>query len=137
VTHVARRGGLTALVVCLTCAAYAWPAPSAAARPATSSGRMRFRPRVGRGMGLIPSLSSRRSHRNEPSEAGIYTPLTYHGGPTMTGGVTVHTIFWAPGGYAFMGAPPGSQSYEGMIEQYLSDVAAASTGISGAPCLAT
>jgi hypothetical protein len=31
------------------------------------------------------------------------TPVTYHGGQTMTGGVTVHTLFWTGGTNPFQG----------------------------------
>jgi hypothetical protein len=50
----------------------------------------------------------------------------------MTGGVTVHTIYWTGGTNPFQGSPPGApHNYIGMIEQYLTDVAAASRGTSG------
>jgi hypothetical protein len=50
----------------------------------------------------------------------------------MTGGVTVHTIYWTGGTNPFQGRPPGApHNYIGMIEQYLTDVAAASRGTSG------
>src|SRR5436305_2776435 len=52
----------------------------------------------------------------------------------MTGGVTVHAIFWAPPGYSFPGAPPGSKSTEGLLEQYFNDVRVAGTGTAGQPC---
>jgi hypothetical protein len=42
----------------------------------------------------------------------------------MAGGVTVHTVFWAPSGYAFQGSPGGSvPTYEGMLKQFFGDVA--------------
>ncbi len=86
-------------------------------------------------MGLVPPIQDVGKKNFEPSENGIYTAVTYHGGPTMTGGVTVHTIFWAPSGYAFQGSPgAGIPSYEGLIEQYFTDVAAASSGTSGSSC---
>jgi hypothetical protein len=90
-----------------------------------------FRPRSGNALGLIPPVGL---HNLESSEAGIYSPLTYHGGPTMTGGVTVHTIFWGPAN-SFSPAPPGSKPYTALIQQYFTDVAADSTGTAGAPCL--
>jgi hypothetical protein len=65
------------------------------------------------------------------------TPVTYHGGQTMTGGVTVHAIFWSGGTNPFQGRPSGApHDYIGMIQQYLTDVAAASTGTSGQACTA-
>jgi hypothetical protein len=63
------------------------------------------------------------------------TPVTYHGGQTMTGGITVHTIFWSGGTSPFQGRPAGApHNYIGMIQQYLTDVAHASTGTSGQTC---
>jgi hypothetical protein len=52
----------------------------------------------------------------------------------MNGGVEVHLIFWAPPGYAFQGGPSGAPTYEGMIEQYYTDVAADSGPISPSNC---
>jgi hypothetical protein len=100
-----------------------------------SSGKPAFSPRIGNALGLVAPYPDRGNKNFEPNEAGIYTAVTYHGGPTMTGGVTVHTIFWAPPGFSFQGAPAaGVPSYEGTIEQYFTDVAAASTGTSGQSC---
>jgi hypothetical protein len=62
----------------------------------------------------------------QPTEMGVNIPVVYHGGSVMTGGVKVHTIFWAPSGFPFPGAPPESKSYEALIEQYYTDVAAES-----------
>ena len=51
----------------------------------------------------------------------------------QAGGVTVHTIFWAPSGFAFQGSPGApAPTYEGTIEKFYTDVSAASTGTSGA-----
>ena len=50
------------------------------------------------------------------------------------GGVTVHVIFWAPSGFPFQGGPTGAPTYEGLIEQYFTDVAHDSSGMSGAAC---
>jgi hypothetical protein len=63
----------------------------------------------------------------------------YHGGKTMTGGVTVHAIFWAPPGTSFPStAPAGARTNaltnEGIVRQFFSDVAAASTGTAGSAC---
>jgi hypothetical protein len=42
----------------------------------------------------------------------------------MRGGVTVHTIFWAPPGYAFAGSPGGGAlGYKALVEQFYTDVA--------------
>ena len=64
--------------------------------------------------------NSKRAHR-----VAACSRRTYHAGSVMTGGVTVHTIFWAPAGYGFQGSPGfGSRRYEGMIQQFFTDVAA-------------
>jgi hypothetical protein len=53
----------------------------------------------------------------------------------MTGGVTIHTIFWTGGTNDFQGRPAGApHNYIGMLKQYLTDVAANSTGTSGGTC---
>jgi hypothetical protein len=98
----------------------------------TASASTVFHPRVKNALGLIPPVNSQGNFNTEPSEGSVFTQVTYHGGQTMTGGITVHTIFWAPPGFAFQGAPTGSLSSEGMVEQFYNDVAAASTGTSGA-----
>jgi hypothetical protein len=82
-----------------------------------------FHPRVGHGLGLIPPVNSHGDFNTQPTEEGFLTPVTYHGGPVMSGGVTVHTIFWAPEGYAFQGAPKASLTYRKVIEQFYVDVA--------------
>src|SRR5208282_2169885 len=66
-----------------------------------------FRPRVDNALGLTPPVNSQGNLIAQPTEEGVLTPPVYHGGPVMTGGVTVHTIFWAPSGYSFQGAPSG------------------------------
>jgi len=91
---------------------------------------------VGSALGLFPAFTFQNG-RLQPAQAASQplTPLTYHGGQTMTGGITVHTIFWTGGTNAFQGRPPGAPAdYIGMIQQYLTDVAAASTGTSGGTC---
>ena len=75
-----------------------------------------FRPRIGPAMGLVPPLNRQHTLRAGDVASGALTPVTYHGGPVMAGGVTVHTIFWAPSGYAFEGSPgAGIPTYEGLI----------------------
>jgi hypothetical protein len=107
--------------VLLACLAFGAWAPSAAAATRV------FRPRVGHALGLIPPVNSQGNFNTQPTENGVLTPVVYHGGAVMNQGVTVHTIFWAPSGYAFQGSPgPGVPTYEGMIEQFFTDVAAAS-----------
>ncbi|MBV8999560.1 MAG: hypothetical protein JO304_10890 [Solirubrobacterales bacterium] len=118
-----------ALLVVLVCLALGAFASTAAASPT-------FHPRIRNALGLIPAVNSKGQYVAQPSEGSVFTPVVYHGGQTMTGGVTVHAIFWAPAGFAFQGAPPGSKSYEALIEQYYTDVQAANTGTSGATCTA-
>ena len=146
-SHLTRRTML-AVVLCVLSGALASGAaasiPTTATLfkpgPASTPGKVLtpgkgFHFRVGNALGLIPPVSQwagRKSQAGDPSLA--YIPATYHGGQTMTGGVTVHTIFWAPAGFAFQGAPAGSKSYINLIQQYLTDVAAASTGTSGGGC---
>ncbi|MBV8219760.1 MAG: hypothetical protein JO325_14955 [Solirubrobacterales bacterium] len=55
---------------------------------------------------------------------GAPVPEVYHGGSVMAGGLTVHTIFWSGGTHPFQGQPAGAPAnYEGMIEQFFTDVA--------------
>ena len=76
-----------------------------------------FRPRIGRAMGLIPA------HGQADPTSGTAIPVVYHGGSVMRG-VTVHTVFWAPGGYTFTGSPGGGvPGYEQLQQQFLVDVA--------------
>jgi hypothetical protein len=83
-----------------------------------------FTPRSGPAMGLVPPVDSHgQMTATDPATQGL-TPLTYHGGDVMGGGVTVHTIFWAPSGYSFQGSPGGGvPTYQGLIEQFFTDVA--------------
>ena len=63
-------------------------------------GATTFRPRVDNALGLIPPVNAEGNFNTaaEPNQAGLLTPVVYHGGKTMTGGVTVHAIFWTPAG---------------------------------------
>ena len=121
------RRVLLSVSVCAACLALA---PSAlAAKPV-------FHPRIRNALGLYPG-GTFQNGQFKPAQAASQplTPVTYHGGQTMTGGVTVHTIFWTGGTNPFQGKPPGApHNYIGMLQQYLTDVAAASTGTSGGPC---
>jgi hypothetical protein len=93
---------------------------------------------MGAALGLLPALTFRNG-RLQPAQTASQplTPVAYHGGQTMTGGVTVHTIFWTGGTNPFSGKPPGApHDYIGMIQQYLTDVSDASTGTSGQSCTA-
>ena len=84
------------------------PVPAALAR--------QFRPRVGFAMGVLPRYGT-------DVAAGIPIPVAYHGGSVMRD-VTVHTVFWAPPGYAFDGPPgAGVLGYRALIEQFLTDSA--------------
>ena len=83
-----------------------------------------FHPRLGAAMGLVPPVNSQGRMSTGDVATGSPIPLTYHGGQVMNQGVTVHTIFWAPSGYAFEGSPgPGIPTYEGLIQQFFTDVA--------------
>ncbi|HWF74127.1 MAG TPA: hypothetical protein VG186_12320, partial [Solirubrobacteraceae bacterium] len=76
-----------------------------------------FHARIGGALGLVPVAGG-------PDIAvGSNLPEAYHGGSVMRG-VTVHTVFWAPSGYKFSGAPaPGVLGYEPLVQKYFSDIA--------------
>jgi hypothetical protein len=94
-----------------------------------------FHPRVGNALGLIPPVNSQGNFNTEPTENGVFNAVTYHAGSVMNGGVAVHTIFWAPSGYAFQGSPgAGIPTYEGTIEKFYTDVAADSGPLSPSVC---
>jgi hypothetical protein len=101
--------GLGALIAL----ALALPAPALAATSAHAG----FRPRIGHAMGIMPA----RGAATPVNPSGI--PVAYHGGPVMRN-VTIHTMFWAPAGYAFDGSPgAGTAGYRVLIQQFLTDVA--------------
>ncbi len=111
------------LLIPLACVVLAALAPSALG--ATTA--QRFHPRVGRALGLNPPLNLKGPIKTLPGEEGQATPVIYRAGTVMTGGVTVHTIFWAPSGYSFQGSPgAGIPTYKGLIEQFYTDVAKSS-----------
>ena len=126
-SHTA-RGGLTLLsrlsliLAALGCLlALAVPAQGATA----------FRPRIDGALGLVAPADRHGQLIAHDVASGTLTPLIYHGGPAMSGGVTVHTIFWNGPGHPFQGSPgAGIPTYTGLIQQFFSDVAA-STGSSG------
>src|SRR5436305_3466758 len=121
----------------LSCLAFAGVSSGALASAGhkASLGQVHFHPRIDNALGLVPPAPDQGTKNFEPKQGGIYTAVTYHGGPTMTGGVTVHTIFWAPPGYSFQGSPgAGIPDYKGMIQQFFTDAAAGSTGTAGLPC---
>ena len=124
-----------AFAVCLALAPSALTASSALAKTSPAA-KPAFHPRIRNALGIFPQFTFRNG-RLQPAQSASQplTPLTYHGGATMTGGVTVHTIYWTGGTNPFQGQPPGApHDYIGMIEQYLTDVSAASTGTSGQTC---
>ncbi len=124
-----RWGALVATIMVVGAAALF--ADGAAAAPSVSAGSgagaaspTAFRPRIGRAMGLTPPVGHHASLMAGDPAAGALTPVLYHGGVVMSGGVTVHTIFWAPSGFAFQGSPgAGIPTYEGLIRQFFTDVA--------------
>ena len=127
-SHLTRRWALLTALVCVTCGAFCSSALAASGKPV-------WRPRIRNAMGLVPPIQDQGKKGFEPNEGGVFAAVTYRGGPTMTGGITVHTIFWAPPGYAFQGSPgAGIPTYTGTIEQFFTDAAAASTGTSGQTC---
>src|SRR5215469_8484891 len=132
--HLVPLAVLTMAAGLLTSAA----APMAAAAKTTprASANPVFHPRIGPALGIFPALTFQNGRlRPAQSASQPLTPLTYHGGQTMTGGITVHTIYWTGGTNPFQGRPPGApHNYIGMVEQYLTDVAHASTGTSGQTC---
>ena len=88
------------------------------AASAASAATARFRPRIGRAMGLIAPYGHR-DLASAPPE-----PVVYHGGSVMTPPVTVHTVFWAPPDHPFGGSPrllvPG---YEALAQRFFTDLA--------------
>jgi hypothetical protein len=119
--------GRAALPAAVCIAVFAFAASSALAAPS-------FYPRIRNALGLVPPVNSQGQVTLEPSENSVFTPVVYHGGQTMAGGVTIHAIFWAPPGFKFQGAPAFSLSYTDMISRYFSDLATDSTGTSGGTC---
>jgi hypothetical protein len=87
--------------------------------PAAASAAKPFRPRIGGAWGLMPPAG-----RGEVEIAtGENYPVVYHGGSVMRN-VTIHAVFWAPSGYQFESAPSvTAPSYEGLLEQWFTDVA--------------
>jgi hypothetical protein len=84
--------------------------------PASAATRT-FRARIGHGLGIVPPAG------RQEIALGTNDPVVYHGGPVMRN-VTVHTIFWAPSGYGFAGAPgPSTAGYEQLLQRFLADSA--------------
>jgi hypothetical protein len=100
-----------AIVVLLTVGLLCAPASPASAATRT------FRARIGHALGIVPPAG------RQEIALGTNIPVVYHGGPVMRN-VTVHTIFWAPNGYGFAGAPsPSSLGYEPLLQRFLADSA--------------
>lgn len=120
--------GLLTLVVCLVVGATASPALAA----------QKFRPRVGGALGLTPPFNKQGVAFNPDIASGGPTQVTYHGGSVMAGGVTVHAIYWDGNTSPFPGAPQaGVPTYEGLINQFFTDVAHDGTGTAGAAAACT
>jgi len=104
----------------------------------TASGAPAFRPRIDGALGLMPLVNRQGQFRAQDVASSAQTPVLYHGGKTMAAGVTVHTIFWAPSGYAFQGQRNGAPAgYEGLIQQFFTDVAADSSPVANGSCTTT
>ena len=76
-----------------------------------------FRPRIKGALGIVPIAGG-------PDIAvGTNVPVVYHGGSVMRN-VTIHTIFWAPTGYAFEGSPAtGILGYVPLVQRFFTDIA--------------
>ena len=67
-------------------------------------GKPMFHPRVRNALGLVPPVNSQGKFAAQADVAsGAPTPVTYHGGAVMAGGVTMHLIFWTGGTNPFQG----------------------------------
>jgi hypothetical protein len=74
---------------------------------------------------MVPPVNKAGVSQAQDIAAGFATPTVYHGGAVMSGGVTVHTVFWAPTGYTF------EAGYESLIQQFFTDVAHDSGHVGG------
>ena len=109
--RVDRRTTIAGALAVLVAASMACASAVAATRRPT------FKPRIGFAMGLLPV------HGTQEVASSPSIPVLYHGGSVMRN-VTIHTVFWAPAGYHFDGAPgPGVLGYEALIQQFFADVA--------------
>jgi len=99
---------------------------------APALGKPVFHPRVRNALGLVPPANSSGKFTAQPDVAsGAPTPVTYHGGSVMAGGITMHLIFWTGGTNPFQGQPPSAPAnYVGMASQLYTDVAHDSLGTS-------
>src|SRR5437763_8220535 len=113
-----RSRGLLLAFACVLGAALAPAAQGATTTRAATT----FHPRVRGALGLIPPLARNGKPRPADVATGSLVPAVYHGGSVMAGGVTVHTIFWSPPGFAVEPAParaPGD--YKAMAQQLFAD----------------
>jgi hypothetical protein len=103
------RLGCAVLAAAIACA-LATLAPAAGAST-------EFHARIGAALGIVPAAGG-------PDIAvGSNLPEAYHGGSVMRG-VTIHTIFWAPSGYRFTGAPSSTTlGYEALVQRFFTDSA--------------
>ena len=107
------RALLPAIICLMLCAV----APGASANAT-------FHPRVAGALGLMPPVNSQGVFGRQDIASGALIPVTYHGGSVMAGGVTVHTVFWAPAGFSFQGSPgTGIPTYKGLVQQFFTDAA--------------
>jgi hypothetical protein len=142
-----RRAGLIGAVLLAVIAALAAVSGAAGAAgaarakhrtlPPVWNGGAGVPPRIGGAMGIIPAHGHFDLASGEPIDA------VYHGGGVMGPSVTIHTVFWAPAGYAFGGSPgpepttgltgllgtvgvpssPQIPGYEALQQQFFADVA--------------
>ena len=94
-------------------------------------GKPVFHPRVRNALGLVPPVNSQGKFAAQADVAsGAPTPVTYHGGAVMAGGITMHLIFWTGGTNPFQGQPAGAPAdYVGMVERLFTDVSHDSGGM--------
>jgi hypothetical protein len=97
---------------------------------APALGKPVFHPRVRNALGLVPPANGAGKFAAQTDVAsGAPTPVTYHGGAVMAGGVTMHLIFWTGGTNPFQGQPAGAPAtYTGMMQQLFTDVSHDSGG---------
>src|SRR5947209_13599249 len=99
-SHTARLRALLPAIACLALAVAAPAAAQNAAQTGSARGHVSaapsFRARIRGALGLVPPANRLGQLSTGDVATGALTPETYHGGPVMTGGVTIHTIFWAP-----------------------------------------
>ena len=110
------------IVIGLLASVLVWLASAGAAQARVRSRAGAARHRVGHAWGIVPAAGIEIA-------VGPREPLVFHGGTVMHG-VTVHTVFWAPAGSAFGGAPaPGVPGYEPLLQRFLTDAAARPGGV--------